>query len=108
MKQKAIMNLLLATSMFMVFSGLAQAAGDAAAVKDKVSMCIGCHEIEGYRTAYPVLYHVPKIGGQHEAYLLKALGDYKSGARNHPSMSAIAATLSEQDLEDFAAYYAGK
>ena len=69
-------------------------------------MCSGCHGIEGWRTAYPEVYRVPRIGGQHEAYLAKALQEYKSGERRHPSMRAIAASLSEQDMADLAAYYA--
>ena len=106
MKQKTIMSLLLASSMLLAFSGAVQ-AGDPAAVKDKSSMCIGCHGIDGYRTAYPVAYHVPKIGGQSAEYIIKALQAYQNGDRNHPSMIAIAAGLSEQDIKDFAAYYAG-
>ena len=50
---------------------------------------------------------VPKIGGQHPAYIVKALQAYKSGERNHPSMRAIAATLSDKDMADLAAYYGG-
>ena len=81
-------------------------AGDAAKGRQKNQMCTGCHGIEGWRTAFPEVYHVPRIGGQHEAYLLKALQEYKSGERSHPSMRAIAASLSEQDMADLAAYYA--
>jgi cytochrome c553 len=51
------------------------------------------------------VYPVPKIGGQQEAYLVKALQDYKTGARKHPTMQGIAATLSDQDMADLAAYY---
>ena len=68
-------------------------------------MCAGCHGIPGYRTAYPAVYSVPKLGGQQAAYLEKALQDYKTGARKHPSMRGIAATLSDQDIADLAAYY---
>jgi len=81
-------------------------AGDAAKGGQKNQMCQGCHGIEGWRTAYPEVYRVPRIGGQHEAYLVKALQEYKSGDRKHPSMRAIAAPLSEQDMADLAAYYA--
>jgi cytochrome c553 len=80
--------------------------GDAAAGKEKNSMCIGCHAIGGYKTAFPEVYSVPKIGGQHAAYIVKALQEYKSGARSHPSMRAIAAGLSDKDMADLAAYYA--
>ena len=82
------------------------AAGDAAIGRDKTQMCQGCHGIEGWRTAYPEVYAVPRIAGQHEAYLLRALQGYRSGERSHPSMRAIAATLSDQDMADLAAYYA--
>jgi cytochrome c553 len=84
----------------------AQNAGNAAAGYQKTQMCSGCHGIEGWRTAFPEVYKVPKIGGQHQAYLVKALQAYKSGERNHPSMRAIAASLSDQDMADLAAYYA--
>lgn len=87
-------------------AGLAQAGGDPKAGKDKTSMCAGCHGIDGWRTAYPKVYAVPKLGGQHADYVVAALKAYKSGERKHPSMSGIAASLSEQDMEDLAAYYA--
>lgn len=80
-------------------------AGDAATGAKKNQMCTGCHGIVGWRTAYPEVYKVPKIGGQHAAYIVKALQEYKSGERNHPSMRAIAASLSDQDMADLAAYY---
>ena len=80
--------------------------GDVAKGAQKNQMCTGCHGIEGWRTAFPEVYNVPRIGGQHEAYLVKALQQYKSGERSHPSMRAIAAPLSEQDMADLAAYYA--
>ncbi|MGH8746633.1 MAG: c-type cytochrome, partial [Burkholderiales bacterium] len=79
--------------------------GNAAAGKTKTSMCIGCHGIVGYRTAYPEVYPVPKIGGQQAAYIVSALKEYKSGARWHPSMRAIAGSLREQDMADLAAYF---
>ncbi len=81
-------------------------AGDAAKGAQKNQMCAGCHGIEGWRTAFPEVYRVPRIGGQHEAYLVKALQQYKSGERSHASMRAIAVPLSEQDMADLAAYYA--
>jgi len=74
---------------------------------DKVSMCIGCHGIPGYKTAYPEVYHVPKIGGQNPMYIANALKAYRTGERRHPSMRGIAASLSDKDIEDIAAYYGG-
>ncbi|HLU78776.1 MAG TPA: cytochrome c [Burkholderiaceae bacterium] len=79
--------------------------GDAQAARSKISMCIGCHGIEGYKASFPEIYHVPKIAGQNAEYIVTALKDYASGARTFPSMEAIAQTLSEQDMADLAAYY---
>ncbi len=81
------------------------ADGDAAAGKGKTAMCAGCHGIPGFRTAYPETYHVPKLGGQNAGYIVSALKAYKVGDRSHPTMKAIAASLSEQDMADLAAYY---
>lgn len=93
-------SVLLATAM------PAQAAGDPKAGQLKTSMCAGCHGIPGWRTAYPSVFSVPKLGGQHAEYIVAALKGYKTGERSHPSMKGIAASLSEQDMEDLAAYYA--
>ena len=81
--------------------------GSAASGEKKAAMCIGCHGIAGYRTAYPDVYHVPKIGGQSPTYIVKALQAYRSGERAHPSMQGIAKGLSDQDMADLAAYYGG-
>ena len=81
-------------------------AGNAELGSQKVQMCQGCHGISGWRTAYPEVYRVPKIAGQHSAYLVKALQEYKNGDRTHPSMRAIAASLSDADMANIAAYYA--
>jgi cytochrome c553 len=81
-------------------------AGDPARGAQKIQMCQGCHGIEGWRTAFPEVYRVPKIAGQHPAYFALALKAYRSGERDHPSMRAIAGSLSDQDIADLAAYYA--
>ena len=84
------------------------AAGDAElAHRNKTAMCIGCHGIPGYKTAFPSVYHVPKIAGQQPAYLVNALKAYKSGERSHPSMRGIAGSLTEEEMNQIAAYYAG-
>jgi cytochrome c553 len=70
-------------------------------------MCRGCHGSPGYRNAFPKVYSVPKLGGQQSAYLVKALQDYRSGARKHATMRGIAAPLSDQEIAALAAYYAG-
>ena len=79
--------------------------GNVEAAKSKVSMCIGCHGIVGYKASYPEVYSVPKIAGQNEKYLQAALRAYASGERTHPTMDAIAKSLSAQDIADIAAYY---
>jgi len=84
----------------------AQADGDPAHGRARAQMCEGCHGIADYRTAYPEVYPVPRIGGQQAGYIVKTLQDYKTGARKHPTMRGIAATLSDQDMADLAAYYA--
>ena len=70
--------------------------------------CQGCHGIPGFRTAYPTVYTVPKLGGQNALYLANALRAYRSGGRTHPGMRAIASALSDQDIADLAAYYSEK
>jgi cytochrome c553 len=96
----------LCASMLLALAVPAQAAGDPKAGKLKTPMCAGCHGINGWRTAYPTVYSVPKLGGQHADYIVAALNAYKSHERSHPSMIGIASGLSDQDMEDLAAYYA--
>jgi len=50
--------------------------------------------------------HVPKIGGQHEQYLIAALKAYRDKTRSHSTMHANAASLSDEDIADIAAYFA--
>ena len=83
----------------------ALAAGDAAAGKAKVFQCQGCHGIADWKTAFPEVYRVPKLGGQKPAYLVAAIKAYKNGERDFATMRAMVADLSDKDLEDIAAYY---
>ncbi len=71
------------------------------------STCLGCHGIEGYRNAYPD-YAVPRLSGQQAQYLASALEEYKSDARQYPTMHLQAMSLSDQDIADVAAYLGGK
>jgi cytochrome c553 len=84
------------------------AQGNADAAKDKVSMCIGCHEITGYKASFPVVYSVPMLYGQNAKYIENALQAYKKGDRSHPTMRSVAGGLSDQDISDLAAYYGTK
>ena len=98
----------LATSLTLAMLGAPQlaAAGDAARGATIAYTCHGCHGIANYKNAYPV-YSVPKLGGQHAAYMVIALKAYQNQERAHATMHAQAATLSAQDLQDVAAFLGG-
>lgn len=81
--------------------------GDAEAGAQKNALCIGCHGIKGYHIGFPEVHQVPKINGQSAGYIRAALHEYKAGERKHPSMRTLAASLSDQDIADLAAYYSG-
>ena len=81
------------------------APGDPNKGAQRVGMCQGCHGIVGWRTAFPEVYRVPKLSGQNPQYIVAALKQYKSGDRGHPSMRAIAASLTDADMANIAAYY---
>ena len=107
MRMRSGITLEAAALMFAV-STSALADGDATAGMHKNALCQGCHGIPDYKTAFPFVYRVPKLAGQHAAYIVSALKEYKAGDRSHPTMRAIAAGLSDQDMADLAAYYAAQ
>lgn len=84
--------------------GTAMAAGDAAAGKDKSAMCAGCHGPDGNSTNP----EWPKLAGQNEGYLVKQLEDFKSGKRVNATMAPMAAGLSDQDMQNLAAFYSSQ
>ena len=90
----------------LVSPGLA-AAADAARGAKLAYTCHGCHGIANYKNAYPI-YSVPKLGGQHANYLVVALKGYAGGERAHPTMHSQAVGMSEQNMQDIAAYLAGQ
>jgi cytochrome c553 len=92
----------------LAFGAQAQDKAAGQSLENALAMCIGCHGIDGYKTAFPSVYHVPKIGGQQPGYIVNALKAYKSGERSHPSMRGIAATLTEEDMKKIAEYYGGR
>jgi cytochrome c553 len=115
--KKTAVNRLLSALIFTVGAGFsvlsvnAQAQdvkGSAAAGQAKVWLCTGCHAIPEYRADYPLVYRVPKIGGQNAAYIYAALEAYKSGERKHPTMRSIAGSMTPQDMADVSAYYAAQ
>lgn len=88
-----------------VFAVPALAAGNVESGRIKANTCMGCHGIPNYNNVYPS-YRVPKLGGQSPELTVQALKAYKNGERPHKTMQAQAANLSEQDMQDIAAYLA--
>jgi cytochrome c553 len=82
-------------------------AGNAERGEPLANTCLGCHGIQDYKNAYPN-YRVPKLEGQHPEYMVSALKAYRSGQRSHLTMHSQASSLSDQDMADVAAYFAGQ
>lgn len=78
-------------------------AGDAAAGKAKAAVCVACHGPEGV-SSNPLW---PNLAGQQDQYLIKQLKAFRDGQRTDPVMAPMAAGLSDQDIENLAAYYSG-
>lgn len=79
-------------------------AGDAERGEQLSQTCLGCHGAPGLRNPGPV-YDIPMVGGQHSAYIISALKAYKDKQRSHATMQAQAASLSDQDMADIAAFF---
>ena len=94
---------LLITLVITGLSNAVMAAGDPEAGKAKSASCAACHGANGISAA-PIY---PNLAGQHEGYLVSSLQAYKSGDRNNPIMMPMASPLSEQDMQDLAAYFSG-
>lgn len=91
----------------MIAAAGVRAEGDIKAGEVKAIPCMGCHGIPGYSNVYPT-YHVPRVGGQHPEYIVAALKAYKAKERSHPTMQAQAASLSEEDMQNIAAFFASQ
>lgn len=79
-------------------------AGNPEAGKEKARTCAACHGADGNSAAADF----PKLAGQHQDYLVKALRDYKSGVRKNAIMAPLVANLTERDIDDLAAFYSGQ
>ena len=75
-------------------------------IENKIAQCQGCHGIPDWKTAFPEVYRVPKLGGQNANYIVNALKAYKSGERDFPTMRAIAGPLTDDEMQKLANYYA--
>lgn len=95
--------LVLASTCFAVMSASVH-AGDAAKGQELAETCSGCHGLDGNST----LGMNPKLAGQYESYLVRALKDYRSGARENAIMAGFAAALSDQDIKDLAAWFSSQ
>lgn len=82
----------------------AASAGDIAKGKELSATCAACHGADGNST----IPANPKLAGQYESYLIRALSDYRSGARNNAIMAGFATALSDKDIRDLAAYFASQ
>jgi cytochrome c553 len=79
------------------------AAADIEAGKKKAQeVCAACHNMDGIST----IADYPKLAGQYQDYMAKALRDYKSGVRKNPIMAGMAAGLTQTDIDDLSAYFA--
>lgn len=78
--------------------------GDASKGETKAAACAACHSADG-NSADP---QYPKLAGQHERYIARHLGLFKSGERANPIMLGFAATLTPQDMRDIGAFFAAK
>jgi cytochrome c553 len=103
--KRALISSLLLTALSMGASAQDAKPGNAQAGERQAAMCIGCHGIKGYQASFPEIHKVPMISGQSGKYIAAALEAYKKGERKHPTMRAIAASLSAQDMADLAAFY---
>jgi cytochrome c553 len=104
MNRKFVLGALLSAVCTALPAAASAQEGDPKAGQVKAIPCMGCHGIPGYFNVYPT-YHVPKVGGQQPQYLIDALKAYKKGDRSHKTMQAQAASLSDQDMADIAAYF---
>jgi cytochrome c553 len=104
--QKILVSSLAVAVTGLFFTVTASAAGDPVRGKTLGYTCLGCHGIETYKNVYPT-YSVPMLRGQHAEYLVAALKEYRDSQRGHATMHAHASTLSDQDMQDVAAYLSG-
>ncbi|MEO7623858.1 MAG: c-type cytochrome [Gallionella sp.] len=83
---------------------LRSGSGDPVAGREKSQLCQGCHGEEGIS----IEGLIPKLAGQYGKYIAKELRNYQAGTRSHQIMNAMAATISDDDLADIAAYFASR
>jgi cytochrome c553 len=89
------------TTILLLFITTTQAEGDIDKGKEKARTCQVCHG-KGGKSSNPAY---PRLAGQHAKYIIKQLKAFKSGTRKDPIMNGMASTLTEEDMEDVAAFF---
>lgn len=104
MKYRNQITRFVCAALLAILPGTLLAKGDPASGREKSTVCQACHGLDGKSIAP----NYPNLAGQHESYLVKALADYRAGRRTNPIMAPMAVNLSDQDIEDLAAWYASQ
>lgn len=102
---RSILNVFVLAASVASTCASAAAAGDAKAGEKAAAVCGACHGLDGNKTLDATY---PKLGGQYADYLVKALQDYRSGARVNVVMNGQAVNLKDQDIANLAAWYASQ
>jgi cytochrome c553 len=99
---KSLISVSLCAAALALTAPMAHATGNPVAGAKKAVTCFACHGKDGNAIAP----QYPKLAGQYESYIAQALHEYKSGQRNNAIMKGFAGQLSDQDIQDVAAYFA--
>lgn len=97
-------SLIFVLTLSMLFASASALAGDAAAGKAKSVVCSACHGADG--TSVNPMW--PNLKGQNEMYLIKQIKAFRDGTRKDPTMAPMVAALTDEDIENLAAYYASQ
>jgi len=101
---KKLVIAVLAAAFVGLIPNLLLAEGDAAAGQAKSALCGSCHGVDGNS----LMAMNPKLAGQSARYMVKQLQEFKSGARESAIMASMVLSLSDQDMEDIAAWYSSQ
>ena len=104
-KSSAMTMHLIAATLLLALAGNASAKGDAAAGANKAKPCTACHGTDGNANQDQ---QYPRLAGQYADYIARALHEYKTSDRKNAIMAGMAAPLSDQDIDDIAAYFASQ
>ena len=104
MRINLIQSIMITTTIVATMGSGSVVAGDVAAGKSKAVVCSACHGADG-NSINPLW---PKLAGQHAAYLAKQLRAFRDGSRQDPVMVPMAAGLSDDDINNLAAFYASQ